>query len=183
MRAYGSIGLPIPKSTRKQFLSGGLSPRAALPEGGSRGLSSRLRMIQYPASPCAGPVMHAAGISSREDAKTRRMRSHGCPCQGSCPSATIAFWHAACRASRGCGSEVSPTLTRGLGQSIRVQGRSRKPRNFLRGDQGRPQAHGHGPRASVGLPFRGASGSGFGRPARGRRQGRGCASRGVPMDR
>ena len=43
------------------------------------------------------------------------MRSHGCPCQGSCPSATIAFWHAAGRASRGCGSEVSPILTRGFG--------------------------------------------------------------------
>jgi hypothetical protein len=35
----------VPKSTRKQFFSEGLSPRAALPEDRSCGLSSRLRVF------------------------------------------------------------------------------------------------------------------------------------------
>ncbi len=55
------------------------------------------------------------------DATTPRMRPHGGRCRGSCPSATIAFWHAACLASRGCGSDVSPILTRGFGSALQGQ--------------------------------------------------------------
>ena len=91
--------------------------------------SWRLGVKQIHAASCADFMMPEEGNASRQAAKTRGLQSHGRPSRGSCPSATMACWHAVCRHSPACRSRASVLLTRGFGSS---NGHGRSPKRKRR---------------------------------------------------